>query len=412
MNIPALRGKIGDTIYYSANLSFKQIADLVKRIDSELHTSTSLKEEIQRSLSDNYIKIKNYILNRNDHFFNALVLAVYDGEPKWTEIRYELNDESFHNVGILEFNGEEKIFPVDGQHRVEGIKSALERKPELAEETICVMLIGHNNTTEGRERSRRIFSTLNRYAKPVKLGDIIALDEDDAVAIVTRDLLENYRLFTGNRIKATNSKSIPPQDKSAFTSLMTLYSCHIELFKLYHFRENISSNKMTEYLKTRPDDSVLSGFYSFLENFWNQFILHFPEVDSFINSNELNAAAMLRSSDTGGNILFRPISLLPLIEAITRIVLNNSDFTIDNVLYKYSRINRNVSEEPWRMIIWNPLTRRMIMRNQTLVRYLMMYMFDQNTLTRKELGQLYSKYALVHNITIEQAEVAVSQFIL
>ena len=189
MKIPAIKGKIGETIYYIANLTFQQINQLVKRVDSELHTSTSLREEIQRSLSDNYIKIKQYILNREDHFFNSLVLAVYDGQPIWTEIRYELEEEWYHNVGVLHFNGEEKIFPVDGQHRVEGIKAALKEKPEIGSETISVILIGHSNSTEGMEKSRRIFSTLNRYAKPVRLGDIIALDEDDVVAITTRILL-------------------------------------------------------------------------------------------------------------------------------------------------------------------------------------------------------------------------------
>lgn len=219
MKIPAIKGKIGETIYYIANLTFQQINQLVKRVDSELHTSTSLKEEIQRSLSDNYIKIKQYILTRDDHFFNSLVLAVYDGLPVWTEIRYELEEEWYHNVGVLHFNGDEKIFPVDGQHRVEGIKAALREKSEIASETISVILIGHNNTPEGMEKSRRIFSTLNRYAKPVRLGDIIALDEDDIVAITTRIMLENFPLFTGDKIKASNSKSIPIWGQEMFYNI-------------------------------------------------------------------------------------------------------------------------------------------------------------------------------------------------
>lgn len=108
----------------------------------------------------------------------------------------------------------------------------MECKPEIADETIGVVLIGHKNTAEGRERSRRIFSTLNRYVKPVRLGDIIALDEDDTVAIVTRNMLETYPLFTGNRIKATNNKAIPANDKMAFTSLMTCM--HVTQLYLIH----------------------------------------------------------------------------------------------------------------------------------------------------------------------------------
>ena len=76
----------------------------------------------------------------------------------------------------------------------------------MASETISVILIGHSTSDIGMKKSRRIFSTLNRYAKPVKLGDIIALDEDDIVAIATRDLLETHILFTGDRMKATNTK--------------------------------------------------------------------------------------------------------------------------------------------------------------------------------------------------------------
>lgn len=185
IKIPAIQGKIGLATYYTTNLTFKQISELVKKVDSELHTSNSLKEVLQRSLTENYLKIKNYIVEREDRFFNALVLAVYDGEPKWTEIRYEMDGERFFNVGLLELSGQEKIFPVDGQHRVEGIRAALLDCPDLITESIPVMIIGHSTTPQGMERSRRIFSTLNRYAKPVRLGDIIALDEDDAVAIVT-----------------------------------------------------------------------------------------------------------------------------------------------------------------------------------------------------------------------------------
>ena len=119
IKIPAIRGKIGNTIYYSANLSFQQVNDMVKRVDSELHTSNSLKEVIQRSLTDNYIKIKDYIVKREDHFFDSMVLAVYDGDPQWTEIRYELNEESFNNVGLLEFSGEEKCDRIPGLQCVE-----------------------------------------------------------------------------------------------------------------------------------------------------------------------------------------------------------------------------------------------------------------------------------------------------
>lgn len=402
MRIPAIKGKIGETIYYIANLSFQQINHLVKRVDSELHTSTSLKEEIQRSLSDNYIKIKQYILTREDHFFNSLVLAVYDGLPVWTEIRYELEDEWYHNVGVLHFNGEEKIFPVDGQHRVEGIKAALRENPNIANETISVILIGHNNTPEGMEKSRRIFSTLNRYAKPVRLGDIIALDEDDVVAITTRLLLENFPLFTRDRIKSSNSKSIPPTDKKCFTTLMTLYDCHIELFKYYKFRGEISSGKLKDYLRVRPDDETISGFYNFLNEFWNAFKDCFTEIGRYIADTSLNAAEQYRDTENGGNIFFRPISLFPFISAIVTISSKLPEQNLFDVMMEFRNINRTVSSEPWNKVIWNPITHKMVMRNQSLVKYLFMHMYNHDILTNKEKLALKNKFAMVHNLSIEE----------
>ena len=100
--IPAIKGRIGNTVYYCATMSFGQISRMVKKVDDELHTANSLKEQIQRSLSNNYIRIKEYILNREDRFFDSLVLAVYDGDPLWTEIRFEVVKRFFQLMVSIE----------------------------------------------------------------------------------------------------------------------------------------------------------------------------------------------------------------------------------------------------------------------------------------------------------------------
>lgn len=77
-----------------------------------------------------------------------------------------------------------------------------------------MMIIGHTDSIEGKTRTRRIFSTLNRYAKPVGKGDIIALDEDDIVAIITRDLLEEYPLFQNKKILVSQTTFTYMSDES------------------------------------------------------------------------------------------------------------------------------------------------------------------------------------------------------
>ena len=378
---------------------------MVKKVDEELHTANSLKEQIQRSLTNNYIKIKNYILNREDRFFDSLVLAVYDGDPLWTEVRFEIENRQYPNIGLLEFSGHEKIFPVDGQHRVEGIRAALEQNEELKNETISVMLIGHQNTTEGREKSRRIFSTLNRYVKPVRLGDIIALDEDDIVAIVTRDLLETYPLFMGERIKASNNKSIPQTDKKAFTSLITLYECHLSLYKSFISKKNqhhYGKSQIKDMLKSRPSDDIIAEFNQYLVDFWDCMNSTFEEIEVYINNNSDNPAAELRSTENGGNLFFRPIGLFPFVEAIARILLaTNKSF--DEIISGYVNLKRNVHSDMWDMILWNPINRRMIMRNQSLVYYLLIKIMDDSILTERENTNMISKYATIFNIELSEA---------
>ena len=406
IKIPAIRGKIGNTFYYCTTLTFKQISTMVKKVDDELHTANSLKEQIQRSLTDNYIKIKDYILNREDRFFDSLVLAVYDGDPMWTEVRFEIDNVLFPNVGLLIFSGQEKIFPVDGQHRVEGIRSALLENKDLENETISVVLIGHQNTPEGREKSRRIFSTLNRYVKPVRLGDIIALDEDDIVAIVTRNLLETYPLFIGKRVKASNNKSIPATDKIAFTSLMTLYDCHLALYKTFISQKdgiNYKKSQIIEKLKYRPTEDVIYEFNQYLITFWDCMSETFEEIREYINDNSDNPALNLRPTDNGGNLFFRPIGLLPFVEAVS-IIKMKSQLTYNEIIRRYAHLNRNVHSDMWDMILWNPRTSKMIMRNQSLVYYILVKIIDINLLTEQEINSMKNKYATIFNIDLQESE--------
>lgn len=388
-----------------------QIARIVVPVNKELYSAKSIRDQLQRSLNDNYLRIKEYIISHSDRFFNALVLAVYDGDPMWTEIRYELDDEHYSDVGILSFNGKERIFPVDGQHRVEGIKAALKENPDLEGEQLCVMLIGHSDTPEGKKKSRRIFSTLNRYAKPVKLGDIIALDEDDVVAIATRYQLESNPLFMEDRVRATNSIAVSVSDKRSFTSLIALYKCNLELFKCFYKQRNgviLKPNKFKDYLKNRPSDEEINAFNDYLTSFWTHFIQVFPEIGAYIADNRVNAAESFRSNEDGGNILFRPVSLTPLIASIVTVALYNNIEQLDAVLESYSNIERTVSASPWERIIWDPIKHQMITRTGGLVKYMMISMYDSILLRPREKEKLIADFQSIFGIEYAEAEVRIS----
>jgi DNA sulfur modification protein DndB len=408
LNIPAIRGILGDIVYYTSSFTFKQIAERVKKIDQELHTSTSLKDQLQRSLTMNYESITDYILSQKEHFFNALVLAVYDGDPVWNEIEVGFKGEDYYNMGFLRLNGEEKIFPVDGQHRVEGIKDAIKKSPELEDETIAVILIGHHKDKEGMEKTRRIFSTLNRYAKPVSTGDIIALDEDDTVAIVTRNMLESFPLFMNENISdEKKTKAIVEKDTKSFTSLIKLYETNKIVYKYYtSFRDNTkrihSSTEIDKFLKFRPKQEDIDDFEKYLTEFWELFINSFEGMKEYVASTEKDAAAKYRNRENGGLLYFRPVALPQLVTAILETCFR-SKVTLSDSMSAYSQLEMCISKAPWVKVLWDAESRTMIMKNKTLVRPLLMFMYDRSVLNAKELESLRIRYAKV--LEIEPTEI-------
>lgn len=410
MKIPAIRANIGNWTYYISTLTFQQVNDNVEKIDDQLHKSEGLRDLIQRSITDNYIKIKDYIQNQPEMFFNSLVLGVYNAMPQWLEVELSFGDEEFFNLGFLEFPSDQKIFPIDGQHRVEGIKAALLENPQLGNNKIGAIFIGHSLTDAGMERSRRLFTTLNRYAKPVTMDDIIALDEDDSVAIATRYLLENFSLFKEKRVTKSKNKAIPDRDKDSITSIITLYQCNKELLKQFRIERKAESPENTrdkkslaDYLKFRPNEEEVDLFINYLNVFWQSFMNNLTSILQFNNSENDNPAEPFRNRDSGGNLLFRPVGLLPFIQAIIELKRrSNSEYS--DVLANLNNLDFEMDNTPWRNVLWSHNEQLMIMGTQVLTKLLLMAMYDYNLLRDSEQQNLKIKLSAQLNLESEECE--------
>src|SRR5205823_2004735 len=126
-------------------------------------------------------EIQTYLRSQPLRFFNALVIGTYGGHPQWHEVSIRRLESRIGDspaylegaLGILTLEGTEKLFAIDGQHRVAGIEKAVGEKPELGDEEVCVIFVSgvvaekRSEDEQGFERTRRLFTTLNRYAKPV-----------------------------------------------------------------------------------------------------------------------------------------------------------------------------------------------------------------------------------------------------
>ena len=188
-----------------------------------------------------------------------------------------------------------------------GIKRAVAESTTLGEEEVIVLFVSHSRSTDGMERSRRLFTTLNRYAKTVSKMDIIALDEDDVVAIVTRMLVEEYPLFK-YFLKIKKGKQLHTSDTESFTTIETLYD------SLDTYLQD--QDAWNDFKRTRPSDAKIKHYYRRAVDLWDTVQKYFPAVKTLAESDKgADPAAQFRGAH-GGHLLFRPIGLLLVVDVI------------------------------------------------------------------------------------------------
>jgi DNA sulfur modification protein DndB len=324
--LPALRGGVGDWIYYSCLVP---IAELAKRVNyaAEIHESKELSTMIQRSLEGTRATtISEYLEKTPQRFFNSLVLATYGGKPEWLEIgnlqakspsavSKHADQQAMETFGFLSLTGAEKIFAVDGQHRLAGIKRAIADGYDFGEERLPAIFVAHNE--KERERTRRLFTTLNKTARPVKKADIIFLDEDDSMAIVARRLVEGHDWFKSPKIAVIANQNLPSSYRAALTNITNLYDILKLIFK---FKEDLKKDNDLRFY--RPTDKRLKDLETFAVDYFISLAEAFPPIKELFAAKEAGSVTQKYRGDTGGHLLFRPAGLQALRQVEVAIVLD------------------------------------------------------------------------------------------
>lgn len=409
MKFAAIKGKMGIWKYYVTAFTFADISNVVSPITKEISNSESYSNLLQRAITDNVNDITGYLLNQPERLFNALVLAVYDGNPEWYELDVEIGNYTTYSVGVLELNGNEVIFPVDGQHRVAGIKEAIKINKELENEKVPVILIGHENSQDGKKRTRRLFSTLNRRAKRVKDNEIIALDEDDVIAIATREMAENHVLFSGQRLIDSSNKSIPSQNGLAFTSILTLYEINKYLFNEYYALKGMKQKDKDKYLLYRPEEGEVQEFIHEIQCFWDTFMNHIPVINEYVSLGEEEVLAKELRSKDGGNLLFRPIALSQFVIAVVQYKRRKS-VTLKEAMQRLAQIPMIIQEKPWKNLLWLEERKNINGRvKKKELMLLMLFLADEDVLKEKEMDHLVNYILAVRDMDESGYEDVVEQ---
>lgn len=202
--VPAFEAKVGNWTYYSCLMSYAQVAREIN-FAHELGGNRDLGTMIQRGVGTRTEKITDYLLTNENRFLGAIIIAVWGGDPNYLSVTMDAENQAVlqgldRNFGVLTFDGTQQFFALDGQHRLKAIKDAIKQNPELGGEDINVIVVPHFDTPEGRRRTRRLFTNINRNAKSTNTQENIALDEDDSFAILTRRLLDDDEFLSRDKV--------------------------------------------------------------------------------------------------------------------------------------------------------------------------------------------------------------------
>ena len=265
--IPALKAHVGEWPYYICSMKYGAVSREIQFAFELNNGNHELNELLQRGLSERTAEIVKYLASTPGRFLGAIIVAAWGGDPLYHPVTMKDPDGLLTNLdsdfGVLEFNGSQTYFALDGQHRLKAIKDVMKQSPDLANEDICVLIVSHFDTEEGRQKTRRLFTNINKNAKKTSKAEDIALDEDDSAAIITRRLLmEDSFLKHDYRVRVIAGKAenghlklatgnVAKTDPTALFTMGGLY----EIVKGL-----ISAFRMSAYgadTNIRPSDEVL-----------------------------------------------------------------------------------------------------------------------------------------------------------
>jgi DNA sulfur modification protein DndB len=235
---PAMRGRIGDSEYFTIVAPAQWVANTLV-IPSEIDgwDDETIEERYQRRI--NYERVKSsiapYLANDSHRFFGALVVTVINPEKmQWEPLtKFKLPLPHVYSghaeeIGFLCLSGHEVMVPLDGQHRLAALQFAISGKDEagaaieglspntaVANDLITLMLIKHD-----RERARKIFNKVNRYARPTSKADNLITSDDDMLAVLAREVAATH---FASRLVNVSSNTI--SNNACFvTTLSSIYS--------------------------------------------------------------------------------------------------------------------------------------------------------------------------------------------
>ena len=388
--IPALRVRFGQIEYY---VSYMHVNDIINQVkfpqDLEEWPNMSIDEKFQREINLRRVRkdIAPYFASDATRFSGALVLAIRNHERIEFESVKEfqkvqaLYRTAAEGMGFLTFSGKEQLVPLDGQHRIKALEYAtigadkegktipgIKANKNLGNDQVAVILIRFEPKT-----ARRIFSKINRYAKPTGKADNLITDDDDSMAVITRMLLGEDGVIPVRLVRLKGNTLSGSAHE--FTTLSTFYEANKVLFNILCASGEGTSSDMTadqidaHYHELREEwEGLLSNV-----NWWKA-ALKDPEADGDGERQRIR-------EDT---LLGKPVGQLSLVGGYVLRLQQDDKIDRKALFERINTINWSVSDKMWEGVLTNPNGRVMsgrttVTKASKFIAHLLGAAFDEET---------------------------------
>ena len=358
--IPAMRGKFGSTEFFLVTMHAKELSErLVIPKEMKGWDDLSLEERFQRDVNYNRVRkhIAPYLAKDEDRFFGAFIVAMMNHE----DVEFEpigkisslpkLYQNAADAFGFLNFQGNEVLVPLDGQHRLAAIRFAITGKDDrgrdigsfdptesVASDLCTVILVRYDE-----EKARRIFNKVNRYAKATTKGENLITADDDIVAIITREKIANEDLIDP-RLVRYKSNTLPVRAHE-FTTLSTLYDATGLVLE-----ETFGAIDRTRLPENHADRQLMTQ--TAIE-FWDHICERVREFKAGLHDASENADAR-RQEIRRESLLGKPFGQLVLVSTVLRLRKERSDgsrLTWDEVEERINTVDWDPEEDSWQGVM-------------------------------------------------------------
>jgi DNA sulfur modification protein DndB len=340
---------MGDWTYYLFTISFSHAAAILK-FAYEVNHKTDLDHLIQRELTARSHEIAEYLQHQPQRLFGSLICASFGEDIDFTA--------TSGNVGRLTLSSASKVYVLDGQHRLAAIKETVLKKPaRYQDDHVAVLLVKHDTNNAGYKRARRLFTTVNRYAKQTAKATNRVMDEDDGTSFLLLRFIREFSFYC-NHIKCSRKnkkgQTVLFQSESMSAAdgryLMSVSSFYEVIYNLMPTQKKPLFSKRQKL----PEVNILDDVYGEVD-------IRLDEICRAVRPwRELKAKTISDlntfRSPTKGHPLVRPVAIIPFCLAFNEAAeAGITILDIEAIVNKYS----DITQRPWAGVLWNSATRRM-----------------------------------------------------